>query len=189
MDFDSNGRLWYGCMTHTHFKDSGARLFMWDFLNGKEPVDLGFLGTPKRTLSVTAEFNIYDDVIYISDGNHTSDEDLYCGIMAIDLKEFVPAIESEERIPSHDYMNYLPYPLECSKYYPKDDFEENWNKFYKKYEFEQGMQKFLKENNYIYNYPEVKAISYWEQIGRENTRVNKIEWNDNNNISIYFCTI
>ena len=101
---------------------------------------------------------------------------------------FLPAIETEKRIPSHDYMNYLPYPLECAKYYPKDDFEENWNKFYKKYEFEQGMQKFLKENNYIYNYPEVKTISYWEQIGRENTKVNKIEWNDNNNISIYCGT-
>ena len=190
MDFDSQGRLWYGCMTYTpQIKYAGVRLFMWDFLNGKDPIDLGFLGTEKRTLSITAEFNIYDDVIYISDGNHTSDKDLYCGIIAIDLKEFVPAIESEERIPSHDYMNYLPYPLECSKYYPKDDFEENWNKFYKKYEFEQGMQKFLKENNYIYNYPEIKAISYWEQIGRENTRVNKIEWNDNNNISIYCGTL
>ena len=189
MDFDSQGRLWYGCMTFTpQIKYAGVRLYMWDFLNGKEPVDLGFLGTKKRTLSITAEFNIKDDVIYISDGNHTSDEELYCGIIAIDLKEFVPAIETEERIPSHDYMNYLPFPLECSKYYPLNDFEENWNKFYKKYQFEVEITKFKADNYYIKPYPEVKAISYWEEIGRENTKVNKIEWKDNNNISIYCGT-
>ena len=126
MDFDSEGRLWYGCMTFTkQIKYAGMRLYMWDFLNGKDPVDLGFLGSKKRTLSISAEFDIFDDVIYISDGNHTSDEELYCGIIAIDLKEFIPAIETEERIPSHDYMNYLPFPLECSKYYPLDDYEEN----------------------------------------------------------------
>ncbi len=189
MDFDSKGRLWYGCMTYTsQIKYAGVRLFMWDFLNGKDPVDLGFLGTEKRTLSITAEFDIYDDVIYISDGNHTSDKDLYCGIMAIDLREFVPAIETEKRIPSHDYMNYMPYPLECSKYYPKDDFEENWNKFYKKYEFEMEMKKFLADNAYIKSYSEVKGVSYWQETGRENTRVNKIEWIDNENISIYCGT-
>ena len=186
MDFDSQGRLWYGCMTFTpQIKYAGVRLYMWDFLNGKDPVDLGFLGTEKRTLSITAEFNIYDDVIYISDGNHTSDKDMYCGIISIDLREFVPAIETEKRIPSHDYMNYLPYPLECSKYYPKDDFEENWDKFYDKYLFEQKMKKFLEDNYYIKPYPEVKAISYWEEIGRKNTVVNKLEWKDNENLTIY----
>ena len=189
MDFDSQGRLWYGCMTFTpQIKYAGVRLYMWDFLNGKDPVDLGFLGTEKRTLSITAEFNIYDDVIYISDGNHTSDKDMYCGIISIDLRKFVHAIETEKRIPSHDYMNYLPYPPQCSKYYPKDDFEENWSKFYEKYLFEQKMKKFLADNYYIKSYPEVKAISYWEEIGRENTKVNKIEWEDNENLTIYCGT-
>lgn len=189
MDFDSQGRLWYGCMTFTpEIKYTGVRLYMWDFLNGKDPVDLGFLGTKKRTISITAEFNIYDDVIYISDSNHTSDKDEYCGIMSIDLREFIPAIETEERIPSYDYINYIVFPLECSKYYPKDDFEENWAKYYKKYEYELEMQKFMAQNVYIKNYPEMKAISYWEEIGRENTKVNKLEWTDNNNLSIYCGT-
>jgi len=189
MDFDSKGRLWYGCMTFTkQVKYAGARLFMWDFLNGKEPVDIGFLGTKKRTISITAELNIFDDVIYISDGNHTSDEDLYCGILVIDLKEFIPAIETEKRIPSHDYMNYIPFPLECSEYYPLDNFEENWNKFYKRYQFEQDMLKFQQDNAYTSKFNGVKAISYWEETGRENTRVNKIEWNGTNNISIYCGT-
>jgi len=189
MDFDSQGRLWYGCMTFTpKVKYAGVRLYMWDFLKGKDPVDLGFLGSKKRTISISSEFNIYDDVIYISDSNHTSDKDEYCGIMSIDLKEFVPAIETEERIPSHDYMNYMVFPLECSKYYPKDDFEENWAKYYKKYEFEVEMQKFMSQNVYIRPYPELKPISYWEEIGRENTKVNKLEWTDNNNLSIYCGT-
>ena len=189
MDFDSQGRLWYGCMTTAPLTNyCGARLFMWDFLNGKEPIDLGFLGTKLRTISVTAEFNIYDDVIFVSDGNHRSHEDLYCGIMSIDLREFVPAIETEERIPSHDYVVYMPYPLECSKYYPLDDFEENWNKFYVKSEFNQRMRKFNEENRHFTTFPEVKSISYWEKVGRENTRVNKLEWTDDNNISIYCGT-
>ncbi len=189
MDFDSQGRLWYGCMTTAPLTNyCGARLFMWDFLNGKEPVDLGFLGTPKRTISVTAEFNIFDDVIYISDGNHRSHEDLYCGIMSIDLREFVPAIETEERIPSNDYVVYMPYPLECSKYYPLDDFEEKWAKFYEKSKFNQKMREFSEENRHFTTFPEVKSVSYWESIGRENTRVNKLEWKDDNNISIYCGT-
>jgi len=186
MDFDSHGRLWYGCMTYTkQIKYAGVRLYMWDFLNGKEPVDLGFLGSEKRTLSITAEFNIYDDVIYISDGNHTSDTELYCGILAIDLKEFIPAIDTEQRIPSHDYMNYLPFPLECSQYYPKDDFDQCWNKFYEKYQFELKMKKFKEDNYYIKKYDEVKSVSYWEETGRENTRVNKLQWNSNDSLSIY----
>ncbi len=189
MDFDSKGRLWYGCMTFAPpVKYCGIRLYMWDFLNGKEPVDLGFIGTEKRTISISAEFNIHDDVIYISDGNHTSDEDLYCGIISIDLREFVPAIETEKRIPSHDYMNYIVFPEKCWEYYPKDDFEKCFNRYCKKYEFEQEMERFLRDNYYIKPYAEVKAISYWEEIGRENTCVNKLEWQDNENVSIYCGT-
>ncbi len=189
MDFDSKGRLWYGCMTFTkQLKYCGARLYMWDFLNGKEPVDLGFIGSKTRTLSIPAELNIVDDVIFISDGNHMSDKELYCGIVAIDLKEFEPAIETEERIPSHDYVNYIPFPHECSEYYPLDDYEENWNKFYEKYQFELKMRQFKEDNFYSTRFPETKAISYWEKVGRENTRVNKIEWNGNDNLSIYCGT-
>lgn len=187
MDFDSAGRLWYGCMTFTpQIKYAGVRLFMWDFLHGKEPVDLGFLGTPKRTLSITAELNIHDDVIYISDGNHTSDKDLYCGILAIDLKEFIPAIETEKRIPSHDYMNYLPYPLSCAAYYPKDDFEECWERFFQRYQFEQEMLRFKAENSHIFPWPGVTAVSYWEKTGRKNTRVNALKWK-NDGLLMAFC--
>ena len=189
MDFDSKGRLWYGCMTFTkQLKYCGARLYMWDFLSGKEPVDLGFIGSKKRTLSIPAELNIVDDVIFISDGNHMSDKELYCGIIAIDLKEFEPAIETEERIPSHDYVNYMPYPEECAKYYPLDDYEKNWNKFYNKYQFELKMLKFKEDNFYSTRFPEVRAISYWEDIHRENTKVNKLEWADNDNLTIYCGT-
>ena len=105
----------------SHHRYVGARLYMWDFLNGKEPVDCGFLGTKKHTLSITAEMHIIDDVLYISDGNHTSDVDFPCGIMVIELDKFVTALDSEERIPSHDYVNYLPYQDSARMWYPKEE--------------------------------------------------------------------
>ena len=84
MAFDSKGRLFSGCMTYVpHHRYVGARLYMWDFLHGGEPIDCGFIGTPERTLSITAEVHIIDDVLYISDGNHTSDRDLPCGVIAM----------------------------------------------------------------------------------------------------------
>lgn len=189
LDVDSKGRLWYGCMTYTpEITYCGARLYMWDIQNGKDPVDLGFLGTEKRTISITAEFHIHDDVIYISDGNHICHEDGCSGILTIDINEFEKAIGTEERIYSHDYMNYVPYPLECSKYYPKDDFEEMWSKWYDRYIFVKEHKEFQAENWYKMPAKHVAAASYWETVGRENNRVNAIKWEDNENLSVYCGT-
>ena len=93
--------------------------------------------------------HIVDDVLYISDSNHVSDHDVPCGIMAIDLDAFVPALETAPRIFSHDYINYLPYPAECFKYYPKDDFQEcyaRWDKYY--HDTVLYFNQFTKDNRY-----------------------------------------
>lgn len=187
MDFDSRGRLWYGVMTFVpHHRYVGARLYMWDFLNGKEPVDCGFLGTPERTLSITAEVHIVDDVLYISDGNHTSDRDLPAGIIEIDLEKFVPALETEERLFSHDYVNYLPYQVEATEWYPKDDLRECLARYDRTYrETVLAFEEFHKVNAYRETFPGVSAVSVWEKVGREDAAVRGIEWTGSDSFSFY----
>lgn len=180
MAFDSKGRMWYSCQTFIpEHRYVGARLYMWDFLHGKDPVDCGFVGTEKRTLSICAEMHIVDDVLYISDGNHTSDVDMPCGILVIDLDEFVPALETEERIFSHDYVNYLPYPESCLQYYPKDDLDECLERYHKYYkDTVVYFLQFTKDNNIHPTFRHVSSASVWQRTGRENAAVQHIRWTD-----------
>ncbi len=187
MAFDSKGRMWYACQTFIpEHRYMGARLYMWDFLHGGEPVDCGFLGTTKRTLSIAAEMRILNDVLLISDGNHTSDCDTPCGILAIDLDQFVPALKTEKRIMSHDYVNYLPYPESCFQYYPKDDLDECLER-YKKY-YKDTIQYFLQfhiDNTVHLPHTHACGVSVWETTGRENAAVRKIKWTGENTLSIW----
>ena len=178
MDFDSKGRLWYGCMTFIpHHRYVGARLYMWDFLNGKEPVDCGFLGSKERTLSITAEMHIVDDVLYISDGNHTSDKDTPSGIMAIELDKFVPALDTEERLMSYDYINYIPYQKEAEAWYPKSDFAECMEKYDRYYkDTVLYFESFLKDNAFRHPFKRTSAISVWEQLGHGKAAIKSISW-------------
>ena len=187
MAFDSKGRLFYGCMTYVpHHRYVGARLYMWDFLHGGEPIDCGFLGTPERTLSITAEMHIIDDVLYISDGNHTSDRDLPCGVLAIELDKFVPALDTEKRILSHDYVNYLPYQEAALDWYPKDDIAECLARYEKTYrDTFLYFEDFRKENAYRQSFGGVSAVSVWERVGRENAAVRGIEWTAADRFSFY----
>ena len=186
MALDSKGVMWYGCMTFIpEHRYVGARLYMWDFLHGGEPVDCGFLGTPARTISITAEMQIRDDVLYISDGNHTSHEDTPCGIMAIDLSEFVPALKTEKRLMSHDYINYLPYQYEAREWYPKSDFDACmalYDDYYTntiKY-----FEKFVKDNSPRAAALHACGISVWEKVGFANTEVRNILWTSNSALEL-----
>lgn len=188
MAVDSKKRLWYGVMTHVPgIRFAGARLFMWDFLNGKEPVDCGFMGTPKQTIAIPSEMYIVDDVLYISDSNHIADKEVACGIMAIDLDEFVPALETAPRILSHDYMNYIVYPEECHRYYPKDDFAEcydRWDRYFK--ETVSYFAQFAVDNAFRVANNGAAAVSVWEKVGRENAAIHSIAWDDDESFT-FFC--
>lgn len=188
MAFDSKGRLFYGCMTYVpHHRYVGARLYMWDFLHGGEPVDCGFLGTPERTLSITAEMHIIDDVLYCSDGNHTSDRDLPCGVIEIELDQFIPALATEERLLSHDYVNYLPYQEAALDWYPKDDLAECLARYERTYrDTFLHFEKFGRENACRKVFGGVMAVSVWEAVGREGAAVLGIEWTDADRFS-FFC--
>ena len=187
MAMDSQGRLWYGCQTYIpELRYVGDKLYMWDFLNGKEPIDCGFMGTTKRTLSISAEMRVVNDVLIISDGNHTSHEETLCGILAIDLDKFVPALETEERIFSHDYINYLPYPEKCLEYYPKDDLDEclaKFNKFYN--ETIKYFLQFHIDNTVHHPFSHRCGASVWQKTGRENAIVREIRWSGNNTLSFW----
>lgn len=186
MAFDSQNRMWYGCLTFVpHHKYVGARLYMWDFLNGKEPVDFGFLGTEKRTLSITAEMHIVDDVLYISDGNHTSYEDGASAILAIDINDFLKAAETEERLYSHDFVNYLPYQSEALDWYPKDDLKEcleKYDEYYKNTVL--YFEEFVKQNNAHSSFKEKKALCLWEKLGFGKTEIKNIKWNGNDSLTL-----
>lgn len=190
MAFDSKGRMWYGCHAITpEIRFSGAKLYMWDFLHGKAPVDCGFLGTPKRTVSLVAEMKMLKgDVLVVTDGNHTSDADTPCGILAIELDKFVPALENPAypRINSHDYVNYLPYPESNWKYYPKDDFEECYAR-YAKYHRDTVLKfrRFTIDNAFRISPAGASGVSVWERIGRENAAVRHIEWTGNSTLSFW----
>lgn len=187
MAMDSKGRLWYSCQTYIpEHRYVGARLYMWDFLNGKEPRDCGFLGTTKRTLSIAAEMRVVNDVLIISDGNHTSDKDELCGILAIDIDEFLPALDTEKRIMSHDYVNYLPYPESCLQYYPKDDLDaclERYNKYYN--DTIRYFIQFHKDNTVHFPFAHTCGASVWEQTGRENAAVQHIQWTSASTLSFW----
>ena len=187
MAFDSKGRLWYGCMSFVpKHRYVGARLYYWDFLHGGEPVDCGFLGTKERTLSITAEMHIIDDVLYISDGNHTSFCDTPSGIIAIELDSFVPALDTEERIPSHDFVNYIPYQAEAAEWYPLDDFElcmEKYDKYYEQTVL--YFDKFLKDNSPRYPFAKASGVSLWEKIGFGKAAVKKILWTSADSLTLW----
>ena len=177
---DSKKRLWYGCLAITPtIKYAGAKLFMWDFMSGKQPVDCGWMGTKRHTVSISEEMRIVDDVLYISDGNHTGYEDSPCAMLAIDIEPFVAALENPNtpRENSHDFVNYLIYEEGCRKFYPKGDFEAEYAK-YLKYDREvvQRFRRFAKTSAYRYGFKSVSGISVWEKIGRKNVAVKKIVW-------------
>ena len=187
MDFDSHGRLWYGVMTYVpHHRYVGARLYMWDFLHGKEPVDFGFLGTAERTLSITAELHIVDDILYVSDGNHTSDRDTPAGVLEIDLEAMLAAAPTEKRLFSHDYVNYLPYQEEACDWYPKGDLAECLSRYERTYRDSfLYFEEFRRDNAWRPTFPQVSAVSVWEKVGRENAAIRAIEWTDTDRFTFY----
>lgn len=186
---DSKRRFWYTSLVMTPtIKYAGAKLYMWDFFNGKPPVDCGYLGTKRHTLSLAAEMRIVGDVLYISDGNHTSYEESPCGILAIDLEPFCAALADLKapRINSHDFINYLVFPTSCWKYYPRNDFAECRAK-YEKYDRE-VIQKFRalgKTSHYRYPFARASGLSVWEKVGRRNAAVKRIVWRDAGSLAFW----
>ena len=188
---DAQNRFWYGCLVVTPtIKYAGAKLFMWDYFNGKKPVDCGYLGTPAtHTLSLTAEMRIVGDTLVISDGNHTSYEEKPCGILAIELTPFVAALNDPKtpRVNSHDFINYLVYPKSCWSEYPKDDMDACIARYqaYDK-EFIQRFRTLGETSRYRYPFASAKGVSVWETVGRENAAVKRIEWADNDRL-VFWC--
>ena len=182
MTMDGEGRLWYGCHTVTPtIRYPGVKLFMWDFLRGKKPVDCGFLGTKLRTVSELADMRWLErqNMLVVTDGNHNSDKDDACGIISIELEKFLPALAdtSAPRLFSHDYTNYLPYPPNCWKYYPKDDWDACYARYLAYYrDVTQHFKQFAKDNAFRISSVGASGISVWERTGRTSSAVKAIRW-------------
>jgi hypothetical protein len=83
-------------------------------------------------------------------------------------------------------MNYLPYQDDARKWYPKNDFDICLEKYKKNYENTVlYFEKFLSENSARYPFPEAFGISLWEKLGRGKCPVQRIEWENENELSLF----
>ena len=89
-DFDEDGVLWYGLLTHPTKESRHGHneitfwLCSWDFLRGGEPVCYGVIGTEKRRVLVFSEAHIDNGRFIGADTNHWNDP---VSMFAVDLKK------------------------------------------------------------------------------------------------------
>ncbi len=176
MAMDSQGRLWYGCMTHVDsVRYMGAKLYVWDFLHGGEPMDCGFIGTDYRTVSIPSEMRITGNYLIISDSNHTEAGLNPTGVVSIDLEKFYPAVLAGKRGGySNDIVNYLPYPEECLKLFP-GDAEAAYNTFEQWFHdvWEVDVQ-FGIDNSFRTPLKDLHGISFYQNVGQPNGKVRSV---------------
>ncbi len=185
MAMDSKGRLWYGCMTHINsVRYMGAKLYVWDFKNGKEPIDCGFIGTDYRTVSIPSEIRIVDGYLIISDSNHTQPEKNPTGVVSIDIEKFYEAVVSGKRGGySTDIVTYLPYPEECFKVFPGDAEKayKHFEKWY--YDVQVVDDKFGVDNTFRTCFKDMYGISFYKNVGQPNGKVQSISIDDDGKVN------
>ncbi|MBE6930526.1 MAG: hypothetical protein E7463_09625 [Ruminococcaceae bacterium] len=84
-DFDDDGVLWYGLMTHPQpqsgYKGFEISFFLcsWDFLHGGEPINYGMMGSENRRVLVFSEAHVTGKYFVGADTNHWCDPiAMYC---------------------------------------------------------------------------------------------------------------
>lgn len=175
-DFDSSGRIWYATMTYDSMsREIGCRLHCWDVFNGKKSVDYGFIGTPAtRTPLCVAELMIYDDVIYIADGNHMLDP---VGIVSIDTR-----ILGGEKPFCPDSIIFRAYK-NADRLYPGNDLLAKREHEYAFFDYCAGSDRIRVANPHcMLGAKPCAGLSFWQQTGRENSPVLALEWTDNNHL-------
>ncbi len=177
MAMDSKGRLWYGCMVHADSaRYFGAKLYVWDFQNGKEPVDCGYIGSDYRTVTIPSEIRIVDDYLVISDSNHTQPENNPTGVVSIDINKFYEAavVEGKRGGYSTDIVTYLPFPEENLELFP-GDLEAAYKNFENWYHnVWRADIKFGDDNNFRTPLNDLHGISFYKQVGQPNGKVHAI---------------
>lgn len=157
---DSKNVLWY-CPTSFYSPDNHiAWLYRWDFLNGKEPENLGIIGSQEsgRICSSVSEAYIRNDVYYIADTNHADDLPAF---VTIDLKEFEPHMYENGGYSSDPYLT-----TSADEYVAFDNYNVK-------------MSEFLAENRYAISWKSRKIHRLWVDIGLNHSKVHSVSLTDN----------
>lgn len=152
---DSKNVLWYTVTALFPVDNHYAALYRWDFLNGKEPENLGAIGSVKtgRICSSVSEAYIRNDVYYIADTNHGDD---LPGFVTINLKEFEPHMYENAGYSHDPYIN-----ANGEKYKAFDRYNTDMNEFK------------AANPHYIVS-KDVDIHRIWTKIGRNNSKVRSV---------------
>ena len=181
---DSKGCIWFCSNTRMdYFAEywAGSRLYKWDVKNGKTKVDFGFIGTARRTVALCAQASIYNDVLFVTDGNHLENP---VGIVEIDLSKMTEDKIDSKRPLSSDPLVYL-HIKDSSRYFPLGD--EEYNRLVEepmRFCEESYKDKLIQNANNSYaSFKSMTGTALWETMGYGNGSVHWLKWDDNSTIS------
>ncbi len=183
MTVDDNGVLWYTLSCFTEKYDwANAYLIRWDVINGKEPENMGLVGSEKRSINVMAEMHYHDGIIYLTNGNHFFDVP---GMFAVDVKKLESLKydlneENPDTPMAYDIINYM-HVDEPLKYYPygKDEFDRQHKVAENFIKYSEAFGKFMAENPMEIKGKKITPYPLWRKHGLKNSQVRYVEYTDN----------
>ena len=182
---DSSGCLWFCSnirLDHNSENYAGSRLYKWDVKKDKEKIDFGFIGTPgQRTVALCAQASIYNDLLFVTDGNHFDNP---VGIVEIDLNKMTEDKIKAERPLSTDPLVYM-HIKDSDKYFPLGNGEyERLVKAPIKFCEDCYKDKDIQiANNSYASFNSMTGVALWENMGYGNGSVHSLQWEDNHTIS------
>jgi len=188
-DFDEDGTLWYGLMTHpsaeSRHKNGEIAFFLcsWDFLHGGKPVNYGLMGTEKRRVLVFSEAHITDGKFIGADTNHWYDPvSMFC----VDLKKLKADHAAGIKGPlTHDAYHYTRFENGADVY--EGDLGRDAAPLYSKIDSEhERTDKYNEMNDEIFfgAYREAYVTKPWHILGYENATVRELTANDDGTCTV-----
>ncbi len=171
--FDNSNNLWFTIVLMDEIWQSrGVKLVKWDIFNGKKPIDIGFVGTPGRSMYCASEMHCHDDIIFISDSNHMFDPP---GIIEIDISKITESGLTDNRIKSDDPALYI-----CvengGKAYPADDYEDQKSILMGYMSKINEHYSFLQKNPFDFQSKKLEVVRLWQILEPEYSKVKHLEY-------------
>ena len=184
-DMDSSGCIWFCSNVRVDYNTeywAGSRLYKWDIRNGKKKVDFGFIGTPQqRTVALCAQASIYNDILFVTDGNHFDNP---VGIVEIDLSKMTEDRINSARPLSADPLVYM-FVKDSSQYFPlgQKDYEKLVEEPMRFCEAAYKDKEIQNVNNSYASFKSMTGTALWETMGYGNGSVHALKWEDDNTIT------
>lgn len=188
-DFDEDGTLWYGLMTHPSAESKYPRseisffLCSWDFLHGGKPINYGLMGTEKRRVLVFSEAHITDGKFIGADTNHFYDPvSMFC----VDLKKLKEDYAAGVKGPlTKDAYHYTRYE-NGADIYPGDlgrDAAPLYQKIDSEYERTKKYNDMYREVSFS-AFSEAYITKPWRILGYEKASVRELIANDDGTCTV-----